>query len=194
MQNFLEDYQFEGQLLKIIEYPSPILKKVADPVETFDDNLRILIKNMLYTMYNAPGVGLAAPQIGVSQRIFVIDTDFEREIITNAAGEEEVRLTNFNPLVFINPVFQSKDGEITYEEGCLSVPGIYEEVKRAETIEVSYQDMFGNNHVLNADALLSVCIQHENDHLEGIVFLERLSLLKRNLLTKKFLKQKKKNK
>lgn len=191
-ENFLENYQLAGEELRIYTYPSPILKEVAKPVEEFNSELEVLVKNMLFTMYQAPGIGLAAPQVGVSKRIFVMDIDFDREEVTNADGEEETRLSNFHPRVFINPVISNKEGEILYEEGCLSVPGIYEEVKRAEKIHVEYQDVKGNKHTLDADELLSICIQHENDHLDGIVFLERLSMIKRNFLTKKYMKKKKK--
>jgi len=187
-KNFLNKYQLDGEKLKVFTLPSPILKKVAVNVEDFNDELRNLVKNMLYTMYMAPGIGLAAPQIGVSKRIFVIDIDFEKEEITKADGSIENQLSSFNPKVFINPKIKEKKGVIDYEEGCLSVPGIYEKVKRAEEIEVEYFDMFGNQKLIKATNMLSVCIQHENDHLDGIVFLERLSLLKRNLLTKKYKK------
>ena len=190
--NFLENYEHVGENLQIFTYPAPVLKKVAEPVTEFNDELKKLCKDMLFTMYNAPGIGLAAPQVGKSIRLFVMDIDFDREEVTKADGSSEFKLSNFNPRIFINPVIKNKNGEILYEEGCLSVPGIYEEVKRAETITVDYQDMDGNNHSIDADELLSICIQHENDHLDGIVFLERLSMLKQNLLKKKFLKQKKK--
>ncbi|MCO4793802.1 MAG: peptide deformylase [Bacteriovoracaceae bacterium] len=191
-ENFLENYQLEGDSLKIFTWPSAVLKEVAGPVESFDDELRETIKNMLFTMYSAPGIGLAAPQIGLSKRIFVMDIDFDREEVTKADGESEFRLSNFNPRVFINPVISQKEGEVLYEEGCLSVPGIYEEVKRAESIVVDYFDAFGNPQQLEASEILSICIQHENDHLDGVVFLERLSMIKRNFLTKKYMKNKKK--
>jgi len=190
--NFLENYKLEGELLEILTYPAPVLKKVAAPVTEFNDELRALCKDMFFTMYNAPGIGLAAPQIGKSIRLFVMDIDFDREEITKADDSVEYALSNFNPMVFINPEISNKEGEVLYEEGCLSVPGIFEEVKRAETITISYQDMFGEKHTIEADELLSICLQHEQDHLEGIVFLERLSMLKQNLLKKKFLKKKKK--
>jgi peptide deformylase len=190
--NILENYELEGDLLQILTYPAPVLKKVAEPVTEFNDDLKLLAKNMLYTMYKAPGIGLAAPQVGKSIRMFVMDIDFDREEVTKADDTVEYKLSNFNPMIFINPVIKNKEGEILYEEGCLSVPGIYEEVKRAETITVDYQDLEGNELSIDADELLSICIQHENDHLDGIVFLERLSMLKQNLLKKKFLKQKKK--
>ena len=193
-EEFLKNYQLEGEELRIFTYPAPVLKEVASAVENFDNDLEVLIKNMLFTMYQAPGIGLAAPQVGVSKRIFVMDIDFDREEVTNADGSTDYKLSNFNPRVFINPVISNKDGEILYEEGCLSVPGIYEEVKRAEKIHVEYQDIAGNKHTLDADELLSICIQHENDHLDGIVFLERLSMIKRNFLTKKYMKKKRRAK
>ena len=120
-----------------------------------------------------------------------MDVDFKREEITNAEGEIEHRLSDFNPRVFINPIIRDKKGEQLYEEGCLSVPGVYEEVKRAEHIFVDYLDLEGEPQTLEAEGLLAVCLQHENDHLDGIVFLERLSMLKKNLLVKKYMKQKK---
>ncbi len=191
--NFLENYELRGENLKIFTYPAPVLKKVAEPVIEFNEELKELCQNMLYTMYLAPGIGLAAPQVGVSKRIFVMDIDFQREEITKANEEKDYRLSHFKPRIFINPILRDGEGEILYEEGCLSVPGIYEEVKRSEHIFVDYQCVDGHHHTLEANGILSVCIQHENDHLDGIVFLERLSLLKRNLIIKKFLKKKKRN-
>ena len=188
----LENYQLSGSKLEVFTYPAAVLKKVAAPVTQFDDQLKKLCQDMLYTMYMAPGIGLAAPQIGESLRLFVMDVDFDRNEVTTADGKQEFRLSNFQPRVLINPVIEKIEGEVIHEEGCLSLPGIYEEVKRTEVISVSYQDWDGNHHQLKADGLLSVCLQHENDHLDGIVFLERLSFLKKSLLTKKFLKKKKK--
>ncbi|MEE2742627.1 MAG: peptide deformylase [Bdellovibrionota bacterium] len=184
----------EGELLKVIHYPSPILKKVAKPVKTFDKDLKKFCQDMLYTMYQAPGIGLAAPQVGKSLRIFVLDIDYEREKITKADGKTEYKLKNLNPLIFINPVIKDKEGEMNYEEGCLSLPGLYEEVKWFENIVVEYQDLEGNLQKMTGTDLLSVCIQHENDHLDGIIFLERLSFIKRNFLTKKYLKGQKRSK
>lgn len=191
-ENFLENYKLEGKLLEIFKYPAPVLKKVAKPVTEFNEELRSIVKDMLFTMYHAPGIGLAAPQVGVSLRFFVIDIWYDREKVTLHDGTEEYRLSNFQPKVFINPIFKSKEGEILYEEGCLSVPGIYEDVKRAELVTIEYQDLDGNKHTLEADELLSVCLQHENDHLDGVVFVERLSLLKRQLIIKKIQKKQKK--
>lgn len=191
-QNLLENYKLEGESLTIFTYPAPILKKVAEPVTEFNDELKTFVKNMLYTMYTAPGIGLAAPQVGKSIRVFVMDIDYDREEVTLADGTTDYRLSNFNPKVLINPVFKQKIGEQICEEGCLSLPGIYEEVKRAESLVVEYQDLDGNHLSEEIHEFRAVCMQHENDHLDGIVFIDRLSLLKKNLLEKKFLKLKKK--
>lgn len=189
---FLENYKLEGETLEIFKFPAPVLKKIALPVTKFDQELATLAKNMLFTMYHAPGVGLAAPQVGASIRMFVLDIWYEREKITLADNSEEYRLSEFSPNVFINPVFKVKDGELIHEEGCLSLPGVYEDVKRSANVTMEYQDLNGEFHTIEADELLSVCLQHENDHLDGIVFIERLSLLKRQFIQKKFLKKVKK--
>ena len=181
----------EGRRLEIFTYPAPILKKKAAPVETFDAELKALCLNMLHTMYHAPGIGLAAPQVGISRRLFVMDIAFEREEAIAPDGSESYTLSNFGPRILINPVLRDFEGEQLFREGCLSVPEVYEEVKRAERICVDYQDVEGRAHTLEADGLLAVCLQHENDHLDGIVFLERLSPLKRDFLAKKFFKKKK---
>lgn len=186
----LKSSLISGKKLKVFTYPAPILKQIAKPVEIFDESLSDLCFNMLHTMYHAPGIGLAAPQVGHSLRLFVMDIDFEREEIEHSDGTTTYDYKNLNPQIFINPVLSNKVGELLYEEGCLSVPGVYENVKRAEKITVQYQDLNGDSHELVATDIFSVCLQHENDHLDGIVFLERLSLLKRNFLTKKFLKAK----
>lgn len=189
MDKLTENYTLEGELLKIHTYPDPILKKVATDVTEFDDELKTFCKNMLYTMYNAPGIGLAAPQVGVSKRIFVVDVNYDREETSEGSGE--FTLSNFEPFIFINPVLREKEGEIKYQEGCLSLPGVYEDVKRFEHIVVDYQDTDGNKHTIEANELFSICIQHENDHLDGIVFLDKLSPLKRNFFAKKLIKAKK---
>lgn len=186
----IENYKLEGERLPIVTYPDPVLSTKAVPVTEFTPDLHDLVKNMLFTMYHAPGIGLAAPQVGIGQRIFVLDVGYDREVVTNSAGKEEVRMSNFNPMVLINPVITGTSGTTTYEEGCLSVPGVYEEVKRYESIKVKYQDLNGKEHEMEADDLLSICIQHENDHLEGIVFIERLSNLKKNFYKKKMVKEK----
>ena len=182
MEQVVENYKYEGKELEIVTYPDPVLTTVAEEVkpEEFNDELKELCKNMLYTMYNAPGIGLAAPQIGLSKRIFVVDVDYDREETSEGSGE--YTLSNFNPKVFINPKFKLKEGDITYQEGCLSLPGVYEDVKRYEHIVVEYQNTNGEVQEIEANELLSICIQHENDHLDGIVFIDRLSNLKKNFL------------
>jgi peptide deformylase len=186
----IENFKLQGEELPILTYPDPVLSTKALTVTEFTPDLEILVKNMLYTMYHAPGIGLAAPQVGVSQRIFVLDVDYEREVITNAAGEDEVRMSDFNPMVLINPIITGTSGSTTYEEGCLSVPGVYEEVKRHESIHVKYQNLKGEPLEMDATDMLAICIQHENDHLDGIVFIERLSNLKKTFYKKKLIKEK----
>lgn len=186
----IENFKLEGKKLPILTYPDPILSAKAKEVTEFNSELQELIQNMLFTMYHAPGIGLAAPQIGVSHRIFVLDVEYDREVVTNSAGKDEVRLSNFNPMVFINPVISGTSGTTTYEEGCLSVPGVYEEVKRFKSIKVRYQNLKGEEIEIEADDLFSICLQHENDHLNGIVFIERLSNLKKNFYKKKMIKEK----
>ena len=186
----LAKYELSGDELTIVTYPDPVLSKKADEVTDFGPDLERLVKDMLFTMYHAPGIGLAAPQVGKSLRLFVLDVDYDREEITNAKGQEDWRLSNFNPKVFINPVITGTSGSTTYEEGCLSVPGVYEEVKRHLTVHVKFQNMKGEFEELDADDMLSICIQHENDHLDGVVFIERLSNLKKQFYKKKMAKEK----
>lgn len=190
MEKITENYSCEGKLLSIHTYPDPVLTTVAEEVkpEEFNQDLKELCKNMLYTMYQAPGIGLAAPQIGIGKRIFVVDVDYDRDETEEDSGE--YALSNFQPKVFINPVIKQKEGEITYQEGCLSLPGVYEDVKRYEKIVVEYQNTDGEKKEIEADKLLSICIQHENDHLDGIVFIDRLSGLKKNFFRKKLIKHK----
>lgn len=186
----IENYKLEGTELPIFTYPDPVLSTVAAPVTVFDAELEKLAMDMIYTMYVTPGIGLAAPQVGVSKRLFVIDVEYDREVIKNSEGRDEFRYSNMNPMVVINPVFKEKTGSTTYEEGCLSVPGVYEEVKRSENVVMEFQDIKGNKHTLNAEGLFAICLQHENDHLDGIVFIERLSNLKKNFFKKKLAKEK----
>ena len=189
METVIENYELNGEMLDIVIYPDPVLTKVADEVTEFNDELKVLCKNMLFTMYHAPGIGLAAPQVGLSKRLFVVDVDYSREEIEE--DSDEYSLSEFNPQVFINPIIKDKKGEIKYQEGCLSLPGIFEDVKRFEEIVVEYQDTSGNKHEIIANDLLSICIQHENDHLDGVVFIERLSSLKKSFFKKKLIKAKK---
>jgi peptide deformylase len=186
----IENYKLEGEKLEIFTYPDPILAQNAKPVTDFGPKLKKLVKDMLFTMYHAPGIGLAAPQVGESIRMFVLDVDYEREMVTTSSGKEEARLSDFNPMVLINPVITGKSGTTTFEEGCLSLPGVYEEVKRYSTVHVKFQNLKGEFEEMEADDMLAICIQHENDHLDGVVFIERLSNLKKNFYKKKLAKEK----
>ncbi len=164
--------------LKLYEYPHPILKKKAEKVQKVDDELRKLLDDMLETMYASNGCGLAAPQIGVSKRIVVIDIAHE---------DEEPR-----PLYMVNPeiVWQSEEKEIS-EEGCLSVPGQRAEVERPAAVRIKYLDYDGREQELEADDFLAVAAQHEIDHLDGVLYIDKLSRLKRQMLLKKLEKYRK---
>lgn len=156
-------------LLPILEFPDPRLRTVATPVDVVDDALRGLIDDMFETMYDAPGIGLAASQVDVHRRLLVLDV-----------SEDKSR-----PMVFINPEIVEQRGRQTCQEGCLSVPGIYADVDRAEWIRVRALDRDGQPFEIEADGLLAVCIQHEMDHLAGKVFVDYLSPLKRDMVRKK---------
>lgn len=189
----LKDYkQGSNDLLEIFTYPDPVLTKVATEVTSFNGELKKLALDMLDTMYEAPGIGLAAPQVGISIRMLVLDIDFKFEDKTNNEGKVEKLVVNQNPMIFINPVITAKEGKIKYQEGCLSLPKIFEDVDRFEKITLEYQDLDGKKQTIDAEGLLSVCLQHEIDHLDGIVFIDRLSRLKKSFCKKKLLKQKKK--
>ncbi len=165
-------------LLSILCYPDARLHTVAKPVSAFDRDLEVLAQDMLETMYDSNGIGLAATQVDVHQRLIVMDTSEER----NA------------PLVLINPELIEKSEEtLIAEEGCLSVPGIFDGVERAKEIRVSYLDLQGQRQSLHASDLQAVCIQHEMDHLMGRVFVEYLSFLKRSRIKSKFLKAQRQN-
>ncbi|GAB4394114.1 MAG: peptide deformylase [Kiloniellaceae bacterium] len=167
-------------LLPIITAPDPRLKKVCEPVEAVDDEIRQLMDDMLETMYNAPGIGLAAPQVGVLKRVIVVDV----------SGDEEEN----TPLFMANPELVGvSDDDASYEEGCLSLPEHYGEVIRPAKIRVRYLDRENEIREMEADGLLATCIQHEMDHLEGILFVDHLTALKRNMILRKLLKAKKSN-
>lgn len=159
-------------LLPILNYPDPRLHTVAKPVTEFNADLKRFVQDMRDTMYDAPGIGLAATQVDRHIQVIVIDTSKEQNDL----------------LVLINPKILTQSGTQTYEEGCLSVPGIYETVTRAEKITVEAQNADGKTFTLEAEGLLSVCIQHEMDHLKGKVFVEYLSPLKRNRIKTKMVK------
>ncbi len=158
--------------LRILEFPDPRLRKKAAPVELVDDELRQLIDDMFETMYEAPGIGLAATQVDVHKRLLVADVSPEKN----------------EPHVLINPEILEKDGTTVTEEGCLSVPGYYEEIERAEHIKVRYLDRDGNEQESEFEGLLAVCVQHEMDHLLGRLFVDYLSEAKRQRLRKRIQK------
>jgi peptide deformylase len=160
-------------LLPILRYPDPRLHTVAARVSQVDEKIRKLINDMAETMYAAPGVGLAATQVDVHLRVIVIDV---------SDTHDQLR-------VFVNPEIRAASGESDYDEGCLSVPGVYEKVTRAERVTVRALDAEGREFTLEADGLLAVCIQHEMDHLEGKVFVEKLSRLKQNRILARLKKQ-----
>ena len=164
---------------KILTEPNKLLRQISKSVEKVGDEERALMDDMLETMYEAPGIGLAAVQIGIPKRIIVMD------ITKNQ--------TNKNPMYFVNPIIINKSTEqSTYEEGCLSVPEQFAEIQRPSKCEVKYLDYNGNKKLLNAEGLLATCIQHEMDHLEGILFIDYLSKLKKSMILKKLSKVKNK--
>jgi peptide deformylase len=165
-------------LRPILVAPHPVLKAKAQPVETVDAEVRQMMDDMLETMYDAPGIGLAAPQIGVGSRVIVLDV----------AREDEPKA----PMAMVNPeLIWVSDEDASYEEGCLSVPEHYAEVVRPARIRVKYLDREGAKQELEADGLLATVIQHEMDHLDGILFIDHLSNLKRNMILRKLLKSRK---
>lgn len=159
--------------LNILHFPDPRLRNVAQPVEQVDDTVRQLVDDMFETMYAAPGIGLAATQVNVARRIVVIDISEEKD----------------QPLCLINPELLELDGIEEMEEGCLSVPGVFEQVQRAERVKVAALDPSGKPFEMQADGLLAVCIQHEIDHLDGKLFVDYLSQLKRTRIRKKLEKE-----
>jgi len=160
-------------LLPILHYPDPRLHKIAQPVAVVDERIRKLIKDMAETMYAAPGVGLAATQLDIHERVLIIDISDTRDELQ----------------AFVNPEILEKSGEAETEEGCLSVPGIYDKVRRAERVKVCALNPQGERFTLEAEGLLAVCIQHEIDHLDGKVFVEYLSRLKQRRIAAKLKKQ-----
>ena len=160
-------------ILDVLTYPDPLLQRIAEPVKLIDNKIKKLVDDMVETMYEAPGVGLAATQVGELKRMMVIDV-----------SEEKNQLR-----VFINPEIIKKEGTAINEEGCLSVPGFYDKVERAETVMVTALDREGQRFTINASGMLAVCIQHEIDHLDGKVFVEYLSPLKSNRIKNKLVKR-----
>ena len=163
---------------KILTEPDPFLRQKSNKVDQVNDEIRTLMDDMLETMYNAPGIGLAAIQVGVPKRVIVMDLSREDE--------------KKNPLYFVNPeIITNSNNDAAYEEGCLSVPGQFAEISRPDKCKVKYLDYNGNEKIVDTQGLLATCIQHEMDHLEGILFIDYLSKLKRGMIVKKLSKQKK---
>ncbi len=162
-------------ILEILEIPDARLRTIARPVEAFDDELRQLIEDMTETMYDAKGIGLAATQVDVHRRLLVLDVSESQD----------------QPRVYINPEIIESEGSETCEEGCLSVPGIYAEVSRAEKVRVTAQNPDGSSFEENLDGMHAICLQHEMDHLDGKLFVDYLSPLKQRMVTKKLQKQRK---
>jgi peptide deformylase len=170
-------------ILPIVEAPDPRLRTISTPVDSVDDDIRALIADMFETMYDAPGIGLAAIQVGVPRRILVIDLQ---------EPEEEEGEPVLDPRVFINPEILEESSELrAYEEGCLSVPDQYADVDRPDTVLARWLDENGEQHEERLDGLLATCLQHEIDHLEGILFIDHLSRLKRQMVMKKLEKARK---
>ena len=183
---------------EILEVPDPRLKTVSTPVERFDGELKTLVADMFETMYAANGIGLAAIQVGVPVRVLVIDLqpddpDAEPEVCHAHGGHAHTHQPVKNePRVFVNPEILAPAEELaTYSEGCLSVPEIYADVDRPKTCRVRWQDLEGNVHEEEMEGMMAVCIQHEMDHLEGVLFIDHLSRLKRNMALKKLEKLRK---
>src|SRR6476646_2751417 len=167
----------------ILEVPDPRLREISKPVETFDKDLRVLISDMFETMYEAPGIGLAAVQVGVPKRVLVIDLQEPEE-----EDGEPVR----DPRVFINPeIVEHSDEEVPYTEGCLSVPDQFAEVDRPDRVRARWLDLDGKPREEEITGLLATCLQHEMDHLNGVLFIDHLSRLKRDMILKKLAKQRK---
>ena len=172
-------------LLPIVEVPDPILRASSAPVERVDDELKGLVQSMFETMYDAPGIGLAAVQVGVPRRLLIIDL---QEPESDAEDAPPVR----RPHVFINPeILHSSDARKSYNEGCLSIPDQYAEIERPDVVRARWTDLDGRQQEGEFDGLMSVCLQHEVDHLNGILFIDYLSRLKRDIIVRKVVKSRK---
>lgn len=173
-------------LLKVKEYDEAVLRKKAAFITSIDDKLRTLVVNMFETCYKSDGIGLAAPQVGVSKRLFVLSVPIETSEEENEEENSDSNSRdNYFEEAFINPEFVSKEGNVVGEEGCLSIPEIYADVERAEKVTVKYFNLDGEEKELSVDGLVAKAIQHENDHLDGVLFVDRLPMLKKDMMKKK---------
>jgi peptide deformylase len=166
-------------VLTVLSYPDPFLKVVANPVVKFDNSLKIMAQNMIETMYENKGVGLAATQVGENRRFFVMDVHYT----------SETPMDQRHPLIIINPVMIVSEGEQTLEEGCLSIPEYRTEIRRYALVKIEYSDLKQNKQILEATGLEAVCIQHEMDHLKGKLFIDYLPNLKRKMIRKRIKKK-----
>lgn len=189
-----EAYVTPMALREILEVPDPRLKTVSEPVTVFDEELKTLVADMFETMYAAPGIGLAAIQVGVPLRVLVIDLqpddeDAEPEVCNHGGHQHTHQPVRREPRVFVNPeILDPADELATYQEGCLSVPEIFADVDRPAHCRVRYQDLDGAVHEEEIEGMMATCLQHEMDHLEGILFIDHLSRLKRQMALKKLQK------
>ncbi|MBI1215602.1 MAG: peptide deformylase [Alphaproteobacteria bacterium] len=178
-------------IMPIYIAPHSVLKKVAEPIEAVNDELKKLMDDMLETMYNAPGIGLAAPQVGVSKRLLVLDVEQPR-----GPDDEDLPLEKRRgkPICFVNPeVLWSSDEPNVYDEGCLSLPGQFAEIERPKKVRVKFVNYEGKQEEIEADGLLATCLQHEIDHLDGVLFVDHLSQIKRNMIMRRLKKWTKEN-
>ncbi len=174
----------EKMIRDIVVYPDKRLKMVSEPVERFDEELHTLLDDMYETMIAKNGVGLAAIQVGVPLRVLIINVPVETD-----SDDPQVQQPKENTLEVINPVILDAEGKTRYQEGCLSVPGYFEEVDRYKEVRIEYQDRYGKKHIIEDDEFLSIALQHEIDHLDGKVFVEKLSIIKRKKFEKEWKKR-----
>ncbi len=173
-------------LLDVKEYDEAVLRKKAAFITSIDDELRTLVVNMFETCYKSDGIGLAAPQVGISKRLFILSVPVESDNDDDTKDDESSNSRdNYFEEAFINPEIISKEGNVVGEEGCLSIPEIYADVERAEKVTVKYFNLDGEEKELSVDGLVAKAIQHENDHLDGVLFVDRLPMLKKDMMKKK---------
>lgn len=186
-----------SEILPIVLSPDPLLNEVSKPVDKVDDELRKFMDDMLATMYNASGIGLAAVQVGELKRVLVMDTNYEVDNCTTHKPEggccdNGVVVKNGEPVFMVNPEIIEKSKEMyTYKEGCLSFPEAFSDVKRPKRVKIKYLDYNGKENEVEYEGILAVCVQHEIDHLDGITFVDHLSRMKRDIIMKKLLKRRK---
>lgn len=186
-----------AKILPIVLSPDPILNKVSQPIAEVDDQLRKFMDDMLATMYNARGIGLAAVQVGELKRVLTMDTSYEideshLDCSDRSCCPGEVKIKGENPIFMVNPEIVEKSQELyTYKEGCLSFPESFSDVKRPKKVKVAFLDYNGNKQDLEFEGILAVCVQHEIDHLDGVTFVDHISRMKREIILKKVAKKKK---